>query len=91
MVIGPLVLANVSSKSSSSEDENILVKLKNALLRLTRRRKAEHTHDEACESECDKRQDESLHLLANRVHVVEFETDVETYGPEAARRKRKPQ
>lgn len=83
MDIGPLVLANASSKSSSSDGESMLVKLKNMLQRITRRPHP-HRSDEEC-SECERQQDERLHELATRIHVLEWEA----YGHDAAKRKRK--
>lgn len=84
MDIGPLVLANASSKSSSSDGESTLVKLSKLLRRITRRKPHPHRSDEEC-SECERQQDERLHELATRIHVLEWEA----YGHDAAKRKRK--
>lgn len=86
MVIVPLVLVSVSSKSKADEDKSPAVKrLKDALLKVVRRKPSEHRHSAACESDCEKRADESLHELATRLHVLEWEA----YGPDAAKRKKR--
>lgn len=81
-----LVLANASSKSTPNE--GAAVKLKDAWRRFVRL--WETPQQSAHCSECEQRADESLHQLANRLHVVEFETDVELYGTDIARKRRKP-
>ena len=85
MVIVLWAQANDSSKSNSSDGESLMGKFKR-LLRSVRRR-PDHPHSGAECSECEKRQDESLHELATRLHVLEWEAKM--YDTNAARRKRK--
>lgn len=86
MVIVLLGLVSDSSKSSSNDGDSVMGKLKRTLLEIVRRRRP-HVHADAECSECEKRQDESLHELATRLHVLEWEARL--YETEGARRKRK--
>lgn len=71
--------------TSTRTPEGVIVKFMHVLRRLVRR-KPTHRHDPSCESECEKQQDERMHELANRLHVLEYEA----YGDAAfTRRKRK--
>lgn len=49
-------------------------------------RHTKHRHTEECRQQaCERESDQKLHDLGTRLHVLEWET----YGPEAAKRKRR--
>jgi phage I-like protein len=85
MVIAPYRLDRHSSKNRVLDPKEEAVKVRE-MLRKVVTALLRHRHTEDCQQEaCERQADQTLHDLGARLHVLEWET----YGPEAARRKRR--